>query len=485
SHKVKEVPRYTQESNLSSQFSFLAEVPACGYKVYYIKTDKSPREFRMDELDFDLDNYRIENQFYKIIVSKSGKIKLIDKETDEVYEDLCFIEDVGDWGDEYDYSGPKDNQMDIKYTSEDADILSLTQRINGPTQKTLELSLRLKLPSALTEDRYKRENVLVDNYFKIYLSIYDNIKRVDFRIEVQNNSRDHRLRVLFPSKLVASKIFVDGHFYVIPREISLPNGDNWVQKPLPTNHQKDFLALHEDNTSFSITNKGLPEYEAIMNEDGTITIAITLLRCVEWLSRDGFETRGGHAGPQLKTPGAQCIGNHIFELALLTVSNKNGWMDSLIHKKAKEFNNPLLPVFPTMAATPLRFMDKVLVNPTGIMSIYVGNNESNLKRYLPEELSFLELENDKVMLSILKKADNDGDLIIRVYNLSENVETTSLKLFNKLIIKNAQLVNFLEESPKNKIKANIDAIEENKLFLTLKPHVIATLKLEIECKVEK
>ncbi|MBD3194426.1 MAG: alpha-mannosidase, partial [Candidatus Lokiarchaeota archaeon] len=46
SHKVKEVPRYTQESNLSSQFSFLAEVPACGYKVYYIKTDKSPREFR-------------------------------------------------------------------------------------------------------------------------------------------------------------------------------------------------------------------------------------------------------------------------------------------------------------------------------------------------------------------------------------------------------------------------------------------------------
>jgi mannosylglycerate hydrolase len=61
-----------------------------------------------------------------------------------------------------------------------------------------------------------------------------------------------------------------------------------------------------------VLGRGLPEYEA--TEDGAL--ALTLLRCVGWLSRDDLSTRRGGAGPQLPVPGAQCHGDHVFEYAV-------------------------------------------------------------------------------------------------------------------------------------------------------------------------
>jgi alpha-mannosidase len=61
-----------------------------------------------------------------------------------------------------------------------------------------------------------------------------------------------------------------------------------------------------------VLGKGLPEYDA--TEDGEL--ALTLLRCVGWLSRDDLSTRRGGAGPQLPVPGAQCHGDHVFEYAV-------------------------------------------------------------------------------------------------------------------------------------------------------------------------
>jgi len=65
-----------------------------------------------------------------------------------------------------------------------------------------------------------------------------------------------------------------------------------------------------------IANRGLPEMEALRTANGGAELALTLLRCVGWLSRDDFPTRQGQAGPQLPTPGAQCPGRHRIEVSL-------------------------------------------------------------------------------------------------------------------------------------------------------------------------
>ena len=57
-----------------------------------------------------------------------------------------------------------------------------------------------------------------------------------------------------------------------------------------------------------VANRGLPEVEFIPEGNET-HIALTLLRCVGWLSREDMHCRRGHAGPELPTPEAQWIFN--------------------------------------------------------------------------------------------------------------------------------------------------------------------------------
>ncbi|MEE9377176.1 MAG: glycoside hydrolase family 38 C-terminal domain-containing protein [Candidatus Lokiarchaeia archaeon] len=478
-HFVKEEPKHTRELSISHSFTFLAEVPACGYKTYYIIPVESVSEFAIDKDNFKITRNFLENEFYRININSDGFIEVVDKKTGVMYEKFCEFDDMGDWGDEYDFSGPKENQTDLAFTTEDAAIFEKTVFIDGPTQKTFKLRLNLKLPHSLTEDRYNREEWLVDNKITIYISLYKGIKRIDFNIELENNSKDHRIRVLFPTKIKAEKVYADGHFYVVPRKVKLPKADNWAQKPLPTNHQKDFVSVSNTSRTFAVLNKGLPEYEAKINEDNTITFAITLLRCIEWLSRDDFITRMSHAGPGIKTPGAQCLGKHKFELSI-TTTTKPTWLDSEIHLRGKEFNNPLRLIFPTMAQTPQRVADKVVLKPTGILSYFIKPKKKTIEPYLPAALSFLEIDNKNVVLSALKKSEEGDYLIIRVYNVSSNRQNARLSFYDKFLIKKAEIVNFLEEQPNNEIKAKINNYFNSILEITVEPHIIVTFKIKIE-----
>ena len=478
---IVEDPKYTRERDISYQFSFLTEMPACGYKIFYILPNKSPSDFPMETKEFKITQNSIENEYYEIVVKKNGLIEVRDKDSGELFENILEFKDVGDWGDEYDFSGPKENQIDFKYTTEDGALLGITPILDGPTHKILQIRMNLKLPLSLSEDRYNRLDFLVENKVHIYISLYKGIKRIDLKIDLENKSKDHRLRVLFPSNIKTDKVYADGHFYIVPRDINLPVVKKWKQDPLPTNHQKDFVALYDESKCFVIFNKDLPEYEAIKNNDGTITIAITLLRCIEWLSRGDLATRKDNAGPDLNAPEAQCLGKHTFEVSLVIDNNNSNLPNSEIHIKGKEFNVPLKPIFPQMIKTMARILDKAVLN----LRWLAYNPNPHIKTfepYLPTELSFLEIDNERILLSALKKSEVGDFLIIRCYNLSSTSQKAILKFYKGISIKTASLVNFLEEEPVNQIKANLELINVNNLELTLEPHVIATIKMEIESK---
>ena len=476
-HFIEEKSRFGRRLGISHKFSFLAEVPACGYKLYYVHPADSETVFPLVNNNFNITREYLENEFYRIDISSDGFITLVDKESGVSYEKVCEFEDVGDWGDEYDYSGPLDNQTDIIYTTEDVAVFERSIYLNGPTQKTFKLRLNLRLPNSLTEDRYNREDWLVDNKIAMYISLYKGIKRIDFEIELENNCKDHRIRVLFPTKIKADKVNADGHFYVVPRNVKLPIADDWVQNPLPTNHQKDFVSVSDKSRTFAVLNKGLPEYEAEINKDNTITFAITLLRCIEWLSRSDFKTRMMHAGPGYKTPGAQCLGNHVFEISL-TTSSKSSWLESEIHQRGKEFNNPLKALFPNMVHSPIRVSDRLFLRPSGSDSFSTISYSPEVKPYLPPVLSFLEIDNNSVMLSALKKSETGDYLILRVYNISSIPQKAKITFFKELSLKSVKIVNLLEEEPKNEIKASVISYTKNELNFSLEPHVIATFKIE-------
>ncbi|MGV9173685.1 MAG: glycosyl hydrolase-related protein [Promethearchaeia archaeon] len=68
---------------------------------------------------------------------------------------------------------------------------------------------------------------------------------------------------------------------------------------------------------------------------------------------------------------------------------------------------------------------------------------------------------------------------MRCYNLSSKKESATITFFEKLQVKNAEIVNLLEEKPKNSIKAEIKKVVNNNIDIELQPHVISTFKLEL------
>ncbi|MHA1489552.1 MAG: glycosyl hydrolase-related protein [Promethearchaeota archaeon] len=83
------------------------------------------------------------------------------------------------------------------------------------------------------------------------------------------------------------------------------------------------------------------------------------------------------------------------------------------------------------------------------------------------------------MLSALKKSEEGDFLVVRCYNISTIQQRAILKFNDSLSIKNAEIVNFLEEKPSNEINAQVNLINSNNIELSLEPHVIATLKITI------
>ena len=471
-------PRYRVVSSINYCCSFLAEVPACGYKCYYILPGELPAKSKANDNELKLSINSVENRYYKVDISLKGQINIIDKSSGITYEKICFFEDVGDWGDEYDFSGPFENQTDIKFTSEDLNVLEILPFIDGLTQKTIKLRANLNLPTSLTEDRYMRDEYLISNLINVYITLYEDVKRIDFKIELENTCKDHRIRVIFPTRIKTNVVNCDGHFMVITRDIKLPIAEDWIQKPLPTNHQKDFVSVSDDTRTFSVLNKGLPEYEAVLNEDGTVSLAITLLRCVGWLSRNDFISRRMPAGPDLEAPKAQCLGQHTFDLSLLIEENKYNWLVSETHVKGKEFNNPLKVIAPAIVRTSMRSADNLVLSSFGVLSVFGETRQYQIDSYLPEEISFLKIDNSSVVLSSLKKSEIGNDLIIRCYNISSETQETSITLSDLIEISNIQIVNFLEEEPQNEIKATIKTVEQNSFLLEIHPYVIATMRVK-------
>ncbi|MHA1385854.1 MAG: alpha-mannosidase, partial [Candidatus Helarchaeota archaeon] len=475
--EIKERPRYKQVENSTYRFSFIAEVPALGYKVYYILLGEDDGQILKNAENFNMTNDTIENEFYKVKIKLNGQIDVLDKKSGILYEDICKFEDVADWGDEYDFSGPNGERVDKIFYTKNAIHFKIDRFIDGSSQKTLKVHLTFYLPHSLTSDRLKRRENVIRNECNLYVSLYKGINRIDFKIEFENTSRDHRLRVLFPTKIKSETVYADGHFYIVPRNVNLPDSTGWAQPALGTNHQKDFICVQDEERVFSVFNRGLPEYEAIENEDGTITFAITLLRCVEWLSRGDLATRGSNAGPDLHTPGAQCLGEHEFELAMV-INNKNGnYLESEVHVISKEFNNPLMSIIPKMIKTPLRALNKINLNPIRILELFRTSHIKENEGFLPEELSFIKIDNKKIMLSAFRRSETGDFLILRLYNLSPKSESCSIKFCRELNIKNVEIVNLLEEKPKNPIKAKIN-FTKCTIKLDIEPHVIATLKIE-------
>ena len=160
--------------------------------------------------------------------------------------------------------------------------------------------------------------------------------------------------------------------------------------------QKAFVSVDDGVRGLTIGNNGLPEYEALDTPNG-VTIAVTLLRCVGWLSRSDISSRRGGAGPQIRTPGAQLHGRHVFEYCV--IPHDADWQSAGAHALAYQRLRPMRARW----------------------------SRHGLGR-IASEGSLLKVDSPAFNVSAIKRAEDGDGVIVRLYNITNDNAEASVEL---------------------------------------------------------
>jgi mannosylglycerate hydrolase len=253
----------------------------------------------------------IESDRFRVEAGNAGTLTLLDKRTGQRLEHLHRLEDELDMGDLYNFC-PVAGASPWRSDSAVVRVLRV-----GPPVWELELRFTAERPVGLGAD-LRPESEPGSLAVTTLVRLIQGVERVEFRTTVQNATRDHRLRVVFPvgeSASPAARVRAEGQFALVDRPLAPPPPrTEWIEPPDSTQHTLGVVALGP----VALLTKGLPEYEA-RTSAASGELCLTLLRAVGLISRPtgAIATRPLGAGPQTPTPEGQCLGRHELEYALL------------------------------------------------------------------------------------------------------------------------------------------------------------------------
>lgn len=275
----------------------------------------------------------IRSERFDVRVGRSG-LELRDRGTGLRFDPGLIFVSEGDRGDEY--------NADILDDAIDTPAgVTVSGTTSTPAWQELNYTLTYDLPAGLTRGRARRKRrERVIEPIDVRVRLWNDYPLVEVWVTVLNVARDHRLRVLVPLPFEPDSAVTENHFHVARRPLEPPawNGTS-AELPPTTFPQKTFAAAEGKGVGVALFNRGLPEGE-VVEWRGRKALALTLLRCIGWLSRPDLRTRRGGAGPTVATVDSQCPGRHEFTFAV--VPYRGDWHEAGIQKLAHAWAFPPL-----------------------------------------------------------------------------------------------------------------------------------------------
>jgi mannosylglycerate hydrolase len=414
------------------------EVAACGYATFDVAIGDAASEATAQKARAG--ERAAENAFVRLSINDDGTVDVVDRRTGTRFARCGELEDVGDVGDEYTYSPPASNR---RITSLDASDVRITRVYAGPVRSAFRIDCSLPLPVAATNDRTARSSETVATPVTIVVTLEGHSPRIGWQVIVDNRSRDHRLRLLFPvGAETIAEVRAETAFGVVRRPARRPVPAE-VRNEVPVSYAptNSFTETGGDRSGAIVFGEGLMEYEAMTGDGGAARLGLTLLRCVGYLSREDLVTRpSGHAGPGLPTPGAQCLGVHEFRAAFEPRADTPA--PSALFARAASFVAP----------------------PHVVQALGAGG-------VLPPIDTFVRLETPRgaVVLSACHRADARDSLLVRVFNPDDTRATVRVSARRQ--VSQAFRVDFLEDRLEE-----LD-VRSGAVDVAVGPYRIATIEL--------
>lgn len=381
--------------------TFEAEVPALGYRTYYLETAEQAQDVDMVSADENV----LENDAVKVVVNADGSYNLLDKKTGRMYENLGFYEDTGDMGNEYIYI--QDSGKQVVSTKGVKAEISCVER--NAFRTVVEICHKMMVPSGMGEELLRQREMCIDPYTRVanrsselvemdvktVLTLEKSAKGLRVATTICNQAKDHRVRVILPTGLDTSMHMADSAFEVVRRNNR--HNDTWTN-PCGCERQQCFVAMEDAKGGLLVANRGLYEYEIL--EDQGNAVAVTLLRCVAEMGDWGY----------FPTPKAQQIGTFCLEFEVVPFA-------------AGETGDAFREGY--------AFQEDLTVEQAGFERAFLrkpGQVKPELvEGELPLEMSFLAFEGDGIHMTAFKKGQKKDDLFVRFVNNMEHEEVLSFK----------------------------------------------------------
>jgi mannosylglycerate hydrolase len=393
-------------------------IPAMGYKCFTVKVKNTLNnqiaswpipQLKKNSL-FKKPNV-LENEFLKLTLNSNGTFDLFDKETGKEFKSLHYFEDSGDAGCGWIRYEPANNKTYTSLTSKVDNWISNDTEFSGTFVTKITMDLPLDCDKKTGEfDLYASSRNHATRPFEIFseITLKKNSKKIEISTYFENNITHHRLRVLFPSDLTdAVHCDSEGHFIVDHREIEPKrNNEGYYHAGMNTQPHQYFVDVCDGKNGLMLINDGLCEYE--VTSDSSRTMALTLLRSTKM--RICTEPRVGSEYPNQNS----WFGLNKYKFSYSIYPHKGNWQQAQAYQHARTFTVPMKIV------------------------------QTNMHKFgtMPQEKSFFSI-NGNLQLSCFKKAQDNGNVVIRIYNPSDKPQKGTLQF--DLKIKSAYRINMNEE----------------------------------------
>ena len=428
------------------------DVPALGYVQYSIDTQKDSHKETADKKV-------LENKYYTIEVEENGSLTIVDKANNVTYKNQGILVENGDDGDSFNYSPPR---KDMEVFSNES---KCTVKISGSDiYDQAEIHFDMVVPADLDERAEGKVSVTMP--VDMTVALRKDSKVIDFNVKVDNKGLSHRLCVLFDSQIVSAFNYADQQFGLIKRPNyyekemklymesmnnktekkagiqELANWANdqstWQEPPISIEPTQSYVSLTDGKTGIAVIPQGVREYEVLDDSK----IRLTLFRTYGFMGKENLIYRPGRASGEriIETPAAQLLKEMEFNFGFTSYAGDIN--DSDIDTLAKQYNTNM------EVYTYAEFLNGRL-----IFSQREIDGE-NAKIH-----SLFETEGNLVV-SAVKKAEEDDGYIIRLYNGKDHKNLDDKIKFN-FDIKEAYYTNLKEEKTEEiKIENNTISVKE-------------------------
>ncbi|MGO9084788.1 MAG: alpha-mannosidase [Candidatus Sulfotelmatobacter sp.] len=348
------------------RFLLLANVPAIGYQTYFVRPTRKLEEKPPTTLRASADT--LENEFFRVKIDpQTGCMtSLFDKRSGT--ESLAPAET--------DTGGPKNSTCgNLLQTFVDKPKQWDAWNIDADFEKQhwdLDKADEVKL----IESGPLRAVIEIKNHFQNStfvrdVTLYAGVPRVDVKTQVEWHEKHILLKVAFPVSAHSDKAAYEIPYGSIERPTTRNTPAEKAQFEVPAQRWAD---ISDARHGLSLLNDCKYGYDAM----GTV-LRLSLLRSPEWPDPHADE------------------GHHEFTYSLYP--HGGGWKDALTIRQGFELNYKLI-------------------------SLPVGNHQGTLAA----EHSFVQTQSDNVIVTALKKAEDDDSLVLRYYEWAGKEGEVKLEL---------------------------------------------------------